>query len=471
MKKMKKWLKILLITFGVIVIIIVGLLYYSISYIDTTPYFETGYYSNTIKKLNNAIKNREAAEGKLQAGFARVNITPKIVEGIQDPAKGEFNTIKLAGFGDGKNVVGVHDSIYAKAVAIDVDDKMVVLVSADLLIMPPEVVQSVEKKLMNRSILTRKQIYFGATHTHASTGNCVPGFVGESFGGEYQDKVVDWLGERITGLILTAVSDIQPSQVSTEYIHAPNLVSNRLIGDTGRLNDKLTVVSVKQENGRKAVIGIFAAHATTIGAWNDQFSGDYPGYFQRGLESQGIDLAMFFAGTVGSHTNRGKGSKFDKSKYVGEALADSALILLNKMDYTDKVSLSAVTTEIEIPKLQVIYITENLRLSPEVGHKLMPEIKSIYLQALKLNNFLWIAMPCELSGEYAIDLKNALELNGFNSAITSFNGQYLGYIVPAKYYYFDAYESRLMGWYGPSMGDYLMELNYTIADSLTGIKL
>ncbi|NOX67336.1 MAG: hypothetical protein GXO85_16435 [Chlorobi bacterium] len=80
-------------------------------------------------------------------------------------------------------------------------------------------------------------------------------------------------------------------------------------------------------------------------------------------------------------------------------------------------------------------------------------------------------MPCELSGEYAIDLKNALELKGYNSAITSFNGQYLGYIVPAKYYYFDAYESRLMGWFGPSMGDYLMELDYTVADSLTGTKL
>ena len=48
---------------------------------------------------------------------------------------------------------------------------------------------------------------------------------------------------------------------------------------------------------------------------------------------------------------------------------------------------------------------------------------------------------------------------------------YLGYVVPNKYYYFDTYETSLMSWYGPSMADYIMELNYTICDSLTQIKM
>ncbi len=468
---MKKWLKILLITFGVIFIIIAALLYYSISYIDTTPYFETEYYSNSIKKLNKALANREKAEGKLQAGFAKINISPKMVNGAEDPSKGEFNDIKLAGFGGGQIATGVHDSIFAKAVALKANNRLIVLVSGDLLLMAPEVVNKVAENLKTRSDLDRKQIYFGATHTHSSIGNCIPGFVGEKFVGKYHPKVVNWLAGKLTAVILKSVSDLQPAQIGNGYIHSPNLIKNRIIGKTGRLNDKFTLLSIKQLSGKQTVIGIFAAHATTIGDWNSEFSGDYPGYFQRGLERRGIDMAMFFAGTVGSHTNKGKGSKFDKSKFIGEALADSAMIVLNHIKYSDEVALSAVATEIEIPKLQMGYIADNLRLSPEVGQKLMPEMKSSYLQAFVINNFVWITMPCELSGEYAIDLKNALELKGYNSAITSFNGQYLGYIVPVKYYYFDAYESRLMGWFGPSMGDYLMELNYTIADSLTGVKL
>ena len=468
---MRKWLKILFITIGVILIIIAAVLYYSISYVDTTPYFETKYYSNTITKLNKTIANRKNVTGNLKAGFSKINITPTIVQGIQEPSKGKFNSIKLAGYGDGKFASGTHDSIYAKAIAIDVNNILTILVSADLLLMPPEIVQKVEEKLKDRSDIKREQIFFGATHTHASIGNSIPSYVGEEFGGKYQPEVVEWLGEEITKLILNSVSDLRNARFASGFIHAPNLISNRIIGEAGRLNDKLTIISIKQNTGKTAVIGVFAAHATVLGSWNDQFSGDYPGYFQRSLESQVVDMAMFFAGTVGSHTNNGKGIRFGKTKYVGEALADSAMTVLNKMEYSNSVSLSVVATEIEIPKLQIIYISDGLRLSPHVGHELMPEMKSTYLQALMLNNFLWLTLPCELSGEYAIDLQNALELKGFNSALTSFNGQYLGYVVPAKYYYFDTYESRLMGWFGPSMGDYLMELNYIIADSLTGYKL
>ena len=85
--------------------------------------------------------------------------------------------------------------------------------------------------------------------------------------------------------------------------------------------------------------------------------------------------------------------------------------------------------------------------SPIFTQKLLHRAIKIYLQGLVLNDFLWIGTPYEL--KYAIDLKNALELNGFNSAISSFNadGQ-PGYIVPAKFYYFDSYLSRLMRWDG-----------------------
>jgi hypothetical protein len=468
---MKKWLKRLSYTIGVIVMIISALLYYSISSIDTTPYFETDYYANTIEKLNSALSSRNISNGELKAGFAKINISPKYVKDTEDPSKGEFNKIKLAGFGDGQFATGVHDSLFAKAIALKVNNNLVVLVSADLLLIAPEVVQKIEEKLTERSKIKREQVYFGASHTHSSIGNCIPGIVGKEFGGEYQPELVNWLAEKFTKLIIESVSDLQPAEFASGYIKATNLIKNRIIGETGRLNDKFTIASIKQENGRQAVVGIFAAHATTISSWNNQFSGDYPGYFQRGLESKGIDMAMFFAGTLGSHTNKGKGSKFDKSKYIGDALADSAIIVLNKMEYSSEVTLSAVTSKIEIPKLQMIYIADNLRLSPEVGHRLMPQVRDAFIQGLMINNLLWLTMPCELSGEYAIDLKNALELKGYNSAITSFNGQYLGYIVPAKYYYYDTYEARLMGWYGPSMGDYLMELNYTIADSLISDKL
>ena len=466
---MGKWLRRLLKFFGALILLLVILFFFATSTIDTTPYFETEYYRNTIANIEEAVKNKTEAKGPLLAGFARTNITPKITSGTPDPTKGEFNNIKMAGYGDGKIATSVHDSIFAKAIALEVDNETVVLINADLVAIPEDVVNKVTDNLKGK--ISRKQLFFGATHTHSSIGNCMPGYVGKSFGGEYQPEVVAWLGQKFSSLILQALADKQPAQFSSGYIKVPNLVRNRIIGESGRLNDKLDLLSFIQENGKKATIGAFSAHATVIGTDNEQYTGDYPGYFQRHLEKNGVDLAMFFAGTVGSHSNKGIGEKFEKAKYIGETLADSARSALNKMEHLTNMDFSAISSEIEIPKLQFLYISDRLRLSPYLGSKLMPKMNPIQVQGLKLNNLIWLALPYELSGEYGLDLKNALELQGYNSVLSSFNGQYLGYIVPQKYYYFDTYEARLMGWYGPSMGDYLMELNFKMANELTNTKL
>jgi len=465
----KKWQRRLLRVLAILALVLGLLFYFFTNTIETDPYFESKYYKNTVTKMDRAFENKTKVQGELLAGFARMNITPKYVEDSPDAAKGEFNAIKMAGYGDGQIAVGTHDSLFAKAIAIEVDGKEQVFLSADMVVIPELVVLKVESNLKEE--ISREQILFGATHTHASIGNCIPEFVGESFMGEFQQEVVEWLGEKFTQLILDARKDKKLATFSSGCIRAPNLIRNRIIGETGRLNDKLNLVTFAQQDGKKAVIGIFGAHATTIGPWNDKFSGDYPGYFQRSLESKGIDLAMFFAGTVGSHSNKGKGEKFQKSQYIGETLADSAEVFINKMQYDSIVTMTAITTEIEIPELQAFYVSDRLRLAPWAGGKLMADMKSIYLQGVKLNDLIWIAMPYELSGEYGLDLKNALEVVGYNSALTSFNGQYLGYIVPQKYYYYDNYEPRLMGWYGPSMGDYLMELNFRLANELTDKRL
>ena len=466
---MGKWLRRLLKVLGVLILLLVVLFFFATSTIDTTPYFETEYYRNTIENIEEAVKNKTESKGLMLAGFASTNITPKIISGTPDPAKGEFNNIKMAGYGNGKIATAVHDSIFAKAIAIEVDNETVVFINADLVAIPEEVVKKVADNLRDK--ISRKQLFFGATHTHSSIGNCMPGYVGKSFGGEYRPEVVEWLGQKFSALIIQALADKQPAQFSSGYIKVPHLVRNRIIGQSGRLNDKLDLLSFVQENGKKATIGAFSAHATVIGPDNEQYTGDYPGYFQRHLEENGIDLALFFAGTVGSHSNQGLGEKFEKAKYIGETLADSALSAMNKMEYRTNMDLTTMSSEIEIPKLQFLYISDRLRLSPYLGSKLMPKTNPIHIQGLKLSNLIWLALPYELSGEYGLDLKNALELQGYNSVLSSFNGQYLGYIVPQKYYYYDTYEARLMGWYGPSMGDYLMELNFKMANELTHTKL
>jgi len=36
--------------------------------------------------------------------------------------------------------------------------------------------------------------------------------------------------------------------------------------------------------------------------------------------------------------------------------------------------------------------------------------------------------------------------------VTSFNGGYMGYVTDTKWYDMNAYETRIMGWFGPENG-------------------
>ena len=461
------WKKILI---GLV--LIVGIvLYLALDRINVSPYFETAYFKNTITRLGTTLDDLKIEKGQLKSGFSRVNITPKLEEDKDLPSLGVFNNIPLAGYGDrASSAMGIHDSVFVRAVALQVEGKPLIFVGADLLIIPTALADSVYAVLSRTTEITRDQIFFGATHTHSSYGSCAAGFVGEKFGGVFQPEIISYLSNQIVKSILLSIDDLKVSTIGVSHFKAEDFVKNRMIGKTGKLNDVFTFTSIKQKKGKHAIMGVFAAHATTLGASNLEFSGDYPGYWERKLEAEVADVAIFFAGTMGSHSYKSKGDRFEKSKFIGEALADSVILYLDDLYRKDTVSFTHFTSIIDLPEMQ-IRVSDEVHLDEYIGNKLIPGIHHPSIQGMKMDNFLWMTLPCELSGEYAIDLKNSLELNGYQSAFTSFNGSYLGYVVPAKYYHYDNYESYLMGWYGPSMGDYIMELLYTSCGSMTGERL
>lgn len=208
---------------------------------------------------------------------------------------------------------------------------------------------------------------------------------------------------------------------------------------------------------KKAILGSFSSHSTTLGADNLQFSAEYPGYWARKIESSGADLAIFFGGSMGSQSPSSKGNGFDKPKYIGEALADSLLSRLPGVTLSPVLENASMSLKMDLPDYNM-RITTRLNLATFLTNKLMPEPQNVYLQVARLGKLVWITTPCDFSGEYAVQIKNDLAAKGFESMVTSFNGSYVGYIVPGRYFYLDEYESKLMGWFGPNMGDYTMDL-------------
>ena len=455
------------IILGTLISLLIVLYFVFTRPVDEAPYFESDYFKNTTAQIDSLKTNFKTTDDSLFAGFAKVSITPDLNSSKDNVAEGKFTKVPLAGYGarKGAPATGIHDSIFVKAVALKSGNQQIVLVGADLLIMPPNIIDSATVTLTKKGF-SRSQMYFSATHAHSSIGAWGPGFVGEQFAGEENKNVEKWLVSQIEKAVIQAVSDLCPARIGTGNFKADEFTRNRLVGKSGTKNDDFSYLFIEQFNGKKAVIGSFAAHATTLGDKNMHISADYPGYWQRKMEKSAVDNALFFAGSVGSQSPVSKGVGFDESKYLGEALADSLLLQIPQTKLNARVPFSTFSVKMQLPAYH-FRLTTTRNLSTGITKKLMPYPKNVYIQAVRIGNMIWISTPCDFSGEYALQIKNALLAKGFNANITSFNGSYVGYIIPGRYFYLDEYEPKVMGWFGPNMGDYSMDIIRQISGIVT----
>ena len=453
-----KTLKKIGITFVILIALLVVLFISATGPVDKTPFYEAEYFKKSCAEIDSLKNNFKPENGLIRAGFSKINITPVLNCSADNIEKGEFVKMPLAGFGARKGApsTGIHDSIFIKAAAVQVNNQLVVFVGADLLIMPPNITDSVVQILAQKG-LKRSQLFLSATHTHSSLGSWGPGFVGEEFSGTFNPNLTNWLVQKISDAVIQAIADLKPAAIATGDFNAEKYTRNRLVGELGTKNDDFSYIYLQQNEGKKAVIGSFSAHSTCMGDENMQISGDYPGYWQRKMENTTVDYAIFFAGSMGSQTNRGEGEGFDKPKFIGESLADSTILHLSNISANDSVLLSSATIKLNLPEYH-FRITTTRNLTTGITKKMMAYPENACLQAVRLGNMIWVTTPSDFSGEYALQLKNTLAVKGFDANVTSFNGSYVGYIIPGRYFYLDEYEPKTMGMFGPNMGDYTFHL-------------
>ncbi|MCA9731666.1 hypothetical protein KC799_06035, partial [candidate division KSB1 bacterium] len=138
--------------------------------VDTTPYFETAYYQNTRAALDSLQKLHSLSEGNLQVGFSRTTLIPQFVSDSEPQQVNQFTEIPLAGYGNrkGAKTSKIHDSLFVKCVALQVQNEPVFLVALDLLIVPQEIRIEVTHRLKEKYGIGREQLYLSATHSHSS---------------------------------------------------------------------------------------------------------------------------------------------------------------------------------------------------------------------------------------------------------------------------------------------------------------
>lgn len=425
-----------------------GTLLLTLRLINRTPYSQSDFYQETLAALDSieGVIEWQLDVDSLEVGYSKISITPATV-------------VPLAGYGarDPKEYERIQDSAFVRTLVFQSGERKQALISADLLLIHPEQRKRVEERL--KPNWKAEELFFTATHTHSGHGGWAPGAVGKLFAGEFDEKHLDFLTDRISVAVLQ-VETSGGASIQYGEMAVNDHVKNRLVGNEGTEDPWLKVVSIKTSEW-EGLFSTFSAHATCFGADSRRFSGDYPAELCEQLERE-VDFAAFAAGAVASMGP--EIMAYEDSIQILE-LATS---LSEQVKFLSHIGMGQLPTS-PLRSFRVpIYlrdpsfkISKNLALRPWLFERLVGS-SPVYISVFQVGKILIIGFPCDFSGELALLLYEEARNLGYQLIITSFNGGYIGYVPKDEWYDLDKYETRTMSWYGPDTGAYFSEITLRI---------
>ncbi|HEX7017196.1 MAG TPA: neutral/alkaline non-lysosomal ceramidase N-terminal domain-containing protein [Cyclobacteriaceae bacterium] len=434
-----------------LIIVIVAFIALSVIPLDKTLPRDQDFYPTMQQHLEalDTVTIPRASSG-FNAGYARVNITPS-------------HPTSMAGSGLRRlRYEGVRDSIYVRAVVIGNNTKKVAIVSLDMLLVPPEVTEGLTEALKGTEF-SLDNTYLSATHTHSSIGNWGKRLSGYLYTGPYDQELVDGLIAHIAESIKKADQSRLPARLLTGQIPTSGMLYNRLAREAGTLDSMLRVVEIRRPSDT-LLIASFTGHATCDASGSLYLSRDYPGVFTDILERHGYAFAMFMAGAVGSHGCKSTSRGMEAVNTVGTKLADTFLASRGVLEPVSDSSLVMTRTPLELGEPQ-FKVSKGWRIRPWLFREAFGTYQPD-LAALMIGNLVLLGTPCDFSGELMPQIDSAAAAHGMKAMVTSFNGNYIGYITADEWYDVDHYETRLMNWYGPGNGAYLTECLVSMVDAL-----
>ncbi|MEH0157999.1 neutral/alkaline non-lysosomal ceramidase N-terminal domain-containing protein [Limibacter armeniacum] len=435
-----KWISVFLLFLLVIAVAVIGK-------IDREPFKGSEAYQATFQAINETDFPNKISEAPLQAGWAKANIVPS------EPHV-------MAGYGIRGEFESVHDSLYTRVFVLEQGTSKAVLVTLDLMIFPPAVVERLNEKLSEIGI-DKDQVYCSATHTHNGYGGWDPSAVGQAMTGIFSEEVVEFIASQIFEAVTEANSQKDVAAISFGKEAAPDYVANRLVGEDGDRDVWLRYIKIQQEGGKTAILSSYSAHATCISKKKLTLSCDYPGDLIAELEQDDrVDFAAFCAGMVASHSpNYKQGENFDLTEKMGKGLSAIILSSIDSVKVIADAPLYACHIPINLGEAQ-FRLSQDLRLRDWVFGGIAGDLNAD-ISVLRIGDILLLGMPCDFSGEISVNhhFDQKAEEHGLNLMVTSFNGYYVGYITADKYYdKVKRAEVREMNWVGPYKGAFFAEI-------------
>lgn len=426
--------------------------------VSQRTYRQEAYYRQTLAKLD-SIKRQLESHGNdtLQAGWSRQNITPD-------------QPVKLMGYGFKGDYEQVHDSLYVNVVVFSDGSQKIAFISYDLMIVHPDLAKAVQKMLTS-AMPDIDHVYFSAIHTHNGFGEWATGLAGRITTGGYNESLVQMIAVQTQKAVAGAVSQLAPVTIGYKEYALPSLVNNRLVkgGDT---DAKLRVVQMHKSTGENGLICTFSAHGTYITFKSKDLSADYPGALVKHLIADPrIDFALFAAGAVGSHSPvKNESFSYEALNHYAGQLASPIIKHMDSLSVAGTPVAGAPGNKLVYLSLPValgppqLKISDSWQIRPWLFHAFFGEIHPV-ITMLRVGNVIFAGYPADFSGLLYPDISVPPSLH---LVITSFNGGYIGYIIPDIFYDRKHQEARELNWFGPHTGSYFVELTNLLLEGMRG---
>lgn len=230
------------------------------------------------------------------AGAARNTITPEVAG----------RPVYLAGFGHDRIAAGVHDPLYVRCVALQVDGNGLVLCSVDLIGLFYDDVQEI-RRAFQKQAPKGAHLVVACTHTHE--GPDTLGLWGSTAAESGLDpKYLEWVEERISATALEAVHRMRPVHVQLARDDHPLLAELQSVDRPPYVKDPfLFVMQLRGASNGKTIATLvnWSDHPEILSRTNSQITADYPHWICQYLEDHDGGTALFFNGATGKVSGLG----------------------------------------------------------------------------------------------------------------------------------------------------------------------
>ncbi|MDR2049246.1 MAG: neutral/alkaline non-lysosomal ceramidase N-terminal domain-containing protein [Treponema sp.] len=252
----------------------------------------------------------------IRLGFAKKDITPDF-------------PVHLAGyFSKDRFSEGIHDRLYARALAFLSEDKPFVLLQLDLLCLDALCIGRL-REVIGRFGLLKDSLLVCCVHTHSGFGGMLDTANGMNremvpLYGACDQTVVDFLTARCLDAIGAAIADARKTpeggpagdavRIRMSRGSVKGLATNRH-DPAAPCDDGLFLVEFLRADGKKILLYNLCCHPTVLNAHNRLVSADFPGAVAALLEREALsgpgsgdpdayDMVLFVNGSAGDMSTR-----------------------------------------------------------------------------------------------------------------------------------------------------------------------